>query len=130
MYQQIKKKLFKYIKSKRNDIAGVSPPTDKRGKTHTEDDEIANIINDHYCNVFSKDNGIIPNILGPRGSNITNIQFTRNGIIKLLKNLDPKKASDLDNIASRFLKECAEEIADALVFVIDVSMEQGEIPED
>ena len=47
-----------------------------------------------------------------------------------MKDLDPKKASGPDNITSRFLKECAEEIADALVFIFDVSMKQGKIPED
>ena len=41
-----------------------------------------------------------------------------------------KKASGPDNITSRFLKECAEEIADALVFIFDVSIKQGKIPED
>ena len=50
-----------------------------------------------------------------RPKNITNILFTRNGIVKLLKDLVPKKASGPDNMASRFLKECVEEIADALV---------------
>ena len=42
-----KKKLFKYIKSKRNDVARVSPLIDKQGKRKTEDDKIAKIINEH-----------------------------------------------------------------------------------
>ena len=72
--------MFKYIKSKRNDVAGVFPLKDKQGKTQTGDDKIAKIINEHYCSVFSKDNGITPNILGPKGSDIANIHFTRNGV--------------------------------------------------
>ena len=42
-----KKKLFKYIKSKKNDVARVSPLIDKQGKRKTEDDKIAKIINEH-----------------------------------------------------------------------------------
>ena len=98
-----------------------------QGKTQTEDYEEAKILNNHYCSVFLTDNGLIPNILGARGYDI---HFTKNGIIKLLKDLEPKKASGPNKITSRFWKECAAEIADALVLIFNASMKQGKIPED
>ena len=125
-----KKKLFKYIKSKRNDIAGVAPLIDENGQTHTDDGEIAQLLNQQYCSVFSKDNGITPTIHGPKGSDIANINFTRNGIEKLLKNIDSNKACGPDNIPAQFLKECAEEITDAFVQLFSASLKQGKVPED
>ena len=114
--------MFKYIKSKRNDVAGVFPLKDKQGKTQTGDDKIAKIINEHYCSVFSKDNGITPYILGPKGLKIANIHFfTRNG---------PQKACGPDSITARFLKECAEVIVDAFVQLFNASLKRGKVPDD
>ena len=40
--------------------------------------------------------------------------ITTNGIIKLLKNLNPYKAQEPDNISPRILKELADEISPLL----------------
>ncbi|XP_066934925.1 uncharacterized protein, partial [Clytia hemisphaerica] len=40
---------------------------------------------------------------GPKGSNIKDIVFTRNGIHKLLSNINPKKACGPDNVSARIL---------------------------
>ena len=42
---------------------------------------------------------------------MANIIFTKEGVEKLLKNLDPTKASVPDNISTRILKETATEVA-------------------
>jgi hypothetical protein len=46
---------------------------------------------------------------------MANILFTK-GVEKLLKNLDPTKASGPDNISTRILKETATEVVPCLVF--------------
>ena len=47
-----KKKLFKYIKSKRRDIVGVAPLTDENGQLQSDNKTIAEILNKQYCSVF------------------------------------------------------------------------------
>jgi hypothetical protein len=42
------------------------------------------------------------------------INITKNGIIKLLKNLNPYKAQGPDNISPRILEELADEISPLL----------------
>jgi len=47
--------------------------------------------------------------------------ITANGIVKLLKELNPHKASGPDEVSA--LKECADEVGDALAFLFTASLE-------
>ena len=102
------KKLFTYIKSKRNDVIGVSPLVDSNNVTQIDDEKIAEILNNQFASVFSKDDGVSPEVLGPKGSDIKDIIFTKNGIKKLLSDINLKKACGPDNVSARILHECAE----------------------
>ena len=53
---------------------------------------------------------------------------TLNGVIKLLHNLKPYKASRPDIIPTCLLKECAKEIAPSLVLLFQVSLKQSIVP--
>ena len=103
---------------------------DKQGVVQTNDGRISELMNEHYCSVFSKDDGKTPAIKDPQGKEIGNLVFTRNGVIKLLTCLDPAKASGPDNIPTRFLKVCANEIADALTLLYNACLKQGKVPDD
>ncbi|XP_066911983.1 uncharacterized protein [Clytia hemisphaerica] len=124
------KKLFSYIKSTRNDVIGVSPLVDSNNVTHTVDSEISEILNNQFASAFSKDDGNNPDVQGPKGSDISDILFTRNGIQKLLSDINPKKACGPDNISARILYECAEIVPDALVLLFSASLKQGTIPNE
>jgi len=124
------KKFFSFIKSKRTDICGVSPLVDNNNVTHTNEEKLAEILNDQFASVFSKDDDTTPITSGPAGTNIDNLTVTKNGIIKLLKDLNPHKASGPDGVSARILKECANEVADGLVFLFNASLKQGKIPDD
>ena len=45
--------------------------------------------------------------------NIPNIKITQDGVAKLLRNINPSKASGPDNIPNRVLKQCADHLAPA-----------------
>ena len=49
------------------------------------------------------------------------INITKEGIIRLLKNLAPSKASRTDMISARFLKETADEVVIGLTLIFQVS---------
>ena len=63
-------------------------------------------------------------------SDIPDIQIDTQGVINLLRNLDPYKAPDPDRIPARFLKETCNSIAPALVLVYIASLKQGKLPKD
>jgi hypothetical protein len=57
--------------------------------------------------VFHEPPGDIPTKEDGLITPMANILFTKEGVEKLLKNLDPTKASGPDNISTRILKETA-----------------------
>ena len=58
------------------------------------------------------------------------IQISVEGVLKLLKNLKPNKASGSDNIGPRVLKELADIIADPLTRIFRRSLRDGQVPRD
>ncbi|XP_066923740.1 uncharacterized protein [Clytia hemisphaerica] len=124
-------RFFTFVKSKRTDICGVSPLVDNKNVVHTEEKELAELLNDQFTSVFSKDDGTTPTPNGPpSGVKIDELVITKNGIIKPLKDLNPHKASGPDGIGARVLKECADQLADSLVLIFNASLKQGRIPID
>ena len=60
---------------------------------------------------------------------LEDINFILNGIIKLLKDLNPNKSPGPDNLGPRVLKELAEDIAPILLMISRRSL-NTEVPED
>ena len=118
------------MKSKRTDICGVSPLLDENNIIHTKEEELAEILNYQFTSIFTEDDGTTPTPLGPEGQKINDINVTKNGVVKLLKDLDPFKASGPDQIGARILKESADQVADGLVLLFNASLNQGKIPID
>ena len=58
------------------------------------------------------------------------INITKEGVLKLLKNLDTSKATGPDEITARMLKESAEEIAPVLTSLFQQSLDTGTLPDD
>ena len=124
------KKFYSFIKTKRYDIVGVSPLVDSEGVTHINDNKLSELLSDQFANVFTCDDGLTPEVQGPRGSTIDDIRFTTNGIVKLLKDLNSEKASGSDEISTWVLKECANKVGDVLVLLFSASFAQRAIPEE
>lgn len=124
------KKFYSFIKSKRQDNVNVAPL--KRGETYIIDDkEKANMLNDQYCSVFSKQSTESPPINAPKSvESIDNIDIEVNGVSKLLKNLQTHKATGPDCIPARFLNEFSNEIAPALTLLYRNSLSQGTVPSE
>ena len=83
-----------------------------------------------FSSVFSFDDGLSPEVKGPKAPAMDNIKINTTGIIHLLKELNPFKASGPDMVAARFLKETAEEIAPGLALLFQASLHQANIPNE
>ena len=57
------------------------------------------------------------------------IQIQAKGVVELLHNIKPSKASSPDYLPARFLKEVSSEIAPTLTLIFQASMDQGVLPE-
>ena len=60
---------------------------------------------------FTQENNHIPSVSFPKYPNMAKIDFTTQGIVKLLHELKPGKSAGLDNIPTWILKEFSLHIA-------------------
>jgi hypothetical protein len=63
-----------------------------------------------------------------RASNDVGLLFLGPGSTKLLKNLNPTKASGPDNISTRILKETATEVVPCFAIIFQHSYNTGQVP--
>ena len=122
------KRLGALIKAKRCDQTGVAPL--KEGNLlHSDPKTKANILNRQFSSVFTNDETSDLPDLGPSPHpTMNNIEVNCAGVIKLLRNLKPHKATGPDGVPAMLLKELAEEIAPAITLLFQASLDQGTFP--
>ena len=126
------KRFWGWVKSQRNDSSGVAPLKGKDGLLHTNPVERCNLLNEQFCSVFSRED--TSNL--PQGNQDTvvedmpDIQVGTEGVLKLLRKLNPHKACGPDGIPAQFLKSHAEDIATSLTLIFQASLHQGKVPSD
>ena len=90
----------------------------------------AEALNQQFYSVFTRENNDVPPVNLPRYPNMDNIEFTTQGIVKLLQKLKPGKSAGPDNIPTRILKEYALHIAPVLQVIYTQSYQTGILPTD
>ena len=125
------KSFWSFIKHQRTDSVGVAS-LKKDGKTFSCAKDKANILNDQFQSVFTREDietQSLPSmpILYPV---MSDIQITREGVRRLLKNLKAHKAPGPDGMTPRVMKELREPVACILTTIFVKSYESGEIPDD
>ena len=125
------KKFWSFITSQRQDQSGI-PPLFVDETTKTDDDlDKAKVLNNQFASVFTRENTSMSSTLsGTPFPDMENIEFTSQGVAKLLSNLKPNKASSPDKIAARFLKEMASVLAPSLTLIFKASLAQGILPDN
>ena len=103
----------------------------KDGFLHSDSQIKAEIFNHQFQSVYTKeDTTTLPDKDNSTTKSMNDIYITENGVIKLLKDLNPHKASGPDQIPTRLLKLCASELAPAIVRVFQTSLDSGTVPSD
>ena len=123
------KKFWGFIKSKRAESSGVAPLR-KEGILYSDNISKANILNEQFTSVFSKEDK--NNILTKEGTyypTVPDITIHQNGVLKLLRNINVHKATGPDQIPGKLWKELATEISPILTTIFSESLGQGRIPD-
>ena len=125
------KPFWQYVKSRREDSIGVAP-LKKDGTLISNSKEKAQLLVKQFQSVFTKSDVSdgSPNLSTPEIADISEIKVDRQGIIKLLKNLNPRKACGPDSIPNMFLKNYAEELSLPLQNIFQSSLNSGDLPDD
>ena len=122
------KKFWSFIKSKRADSSGVAPLS-RDGTLFSDSNTKANILNDQFTSVFSRETtDEIPSKGDSPYPTVPDINITAPGVLKLLNNINPNKATGPDSIPGKLLKDLAQEISPALTLIFNASLHQGKIP--
>ena len=126
------KKLWSFIKSKKNDSTGVSPLKAKNGITYSGSTMKVNTLNEQFVSVFNKDEDAssIP-IMGPSPHpSMDHIIVTEECVLKLLSTLQVHKAMGPEELPTRLLKELSDELTPVFTVFYQASPDQGTIPDD
>ena len=88
-------------------------------------------MNEQFSSVFTKENtSTIPNLGTSKTPDAPNIIVGKEGVLKLLLNLNPHKAMGPDQLSTRFLREMATSITPSLTLIFQTSLERGTVPDD
>ena len=124
------KNLFTYIKSQKNENTG-SASLRSEGTLHTNPTEKANILNKQFQSAFTSEaNTNIPDKGSSTYPKMEPITINRDGIYKLLNNINPNKATGPDNISGTLLKQNINICTDILSLIFTRSIETGLVPSD
>ena len=125
------KPFWSFIKSLRKDNSGVAP-LKGRGKMHADPVDKTNILNRQYESVYAREDeeGDIPCLDGQPYSSMSDITVTKEGVVKRLKKINPRKACGPDMIPARILRDMADEIAPLLTIIFQRTLDFGELPDD
>ena len=123
------KKFWNYIKSLKKDSCGVAPLKDN-GTLISDAKGKAEVLNRQYTSVFTdEDTSNIPDLGPSPHPPMSDINVTTEGVEKLLKKLNPSKASGPDNIHPKVLKELHSELAPGVTAIFQQSFRQGTVPQ-
>ena len=100
------------------------------GRTTTPDLEKAEEFNGQITDVFSKNEHTQVPLLDRSATFMNDIAVSTDGVIKLLKGLNPSKALWLDELHPRVLKELATELGPVFAHLLQQSIDTVEIPKE
>ena len=101
---------YRYINSQKKDTQGIPPLKRKNGKDVAQSDlEKADEFSGQFTDVFNKNEHTQVPLLDRSAPFMNDIAVSKDGVIKLLKGLNPSKALGPDELHPRVLKELATE---------------------
>ncbi len=119
-----------YITSKTKNRVGVGP-LKFNNETITDDQQMASILNQSFCSVFTReDTNNVP--FCPQLSNgiIRDIVFDQNEVKEKILKLKPGTAQGPDKIPARILKDNVDILSFPLAIIFNKSMSSGDVPQD
>ena len=126
------RKYTQYVKSKTKSRTPVGPLVTKEKKIVTENKEMAEILNQFFSSVFTKED--LSYIPDAEVENVENtmrpVQVTRREVEKKIRNLRKDAAAGPDGISPRLLKDFETELSVPLEILFNKSLREGEVPSD
>ena len=110
-----------------------------KGKSYTNNQDIADVMNEHFCTIGKNLQSSLPNndVDGFKNylpASIMNSfvlsHVTKDDILREIKLLDPKKSSGPDGIGAKIIKLCPEIFGENLLFLFNHYIDLGQYPSE
>ena len=124
------KPFWRYCKSQKQDSTGVSA-LKQGGQLYSDRKKKGDILADQFSSVFTDDASDThrdSRLPGPGFEPVGPLTITVDGVLKLLRGLNPKKASGPDKVPCFLLKELAAELAPVYTHLFQQSLDTGITP--
>ena len=125
------KAFWAYVNSKVKSASGIGTLKGQNDSMAETDSDKAEVLNNFFATTFTQEDlTTIPDTMSEfEGELLENIEFTKEEVLKRLKELDPGKSSGPDNIHPVMLKELATDISEFLALFFRKSLDESDIPE-
>jgi hypothetical protein len=122
---------YSYVNSKLVTKSGVGALKDSNGVLMYDDIDKAKVLNECYSNIFTTDNGIIPDFPAkvPSDVHLSNVGFSSDTIYRYLTQLKAKTSSGPDGLSAVFLKHLAPSLSLPLSILFSNSFRCGDLPD-
>ena len=118
--QKNQKAFYSYIKKKTSNKVTVGPLKNPDGNLVVDDKEMAEILNNHYCNMFTREDlSDMPSVenLYHGEEYLSSVNFTAEKVTAKLKKLKPTSAPGPDRVWTKVLHDLAEVLASPLAII-------------
>ena len=125
------KYFFSYVNELSKTASKVGPLADKDGNVVSDSKEMADILANQFCSVFSPQNGsIIPDFAEDETSTSTlsDFIFSEDDIKRAIKELLFNSAPGPDGVSAMLLKKCVSVISHPLYLIYRACLDSGVVP--
>ena len=134
MSKQNPKAFWSHIRSKLKTRTGVAPLLENikdKNSTKFHDEDKANILQNQFSSVFTKEpEGEIPSLGKRTDAFIANLTITEELVRSEIMKLNVNKSFGPDEIHPRMLIELVDSVSKPIAFLMNKTMEQGQLPRD
>ena len=124
------KPFWNYIRHQRTEDTGVAP-LKQNGQVYSDPRKKANILAEQFKSVFTVDDEEAAStfLFGPSYPPIRDLSISVEGVKKLLKGVNPRKAAGPDQVPCRLLQALHEELAQVFTLLFQKTYEEGSLPD-
>ena len=127
------KEFWKYVRRKMKTKSGVSPlleDTKDPGSLKFGDKEKANLLQQQFCSVFTKENGNIPEMEKRTNKSLNDLIILEAMVRKEILALNINKSSGPDEISPILLIKLIDYVASPLAMLMNTTIKHGILPKD